>query len=286
MCALICTVLTNTLPCEYQKIEFKVQTNGMEESASIWSEESEMIAHLQSMFWSSSVADVSVSSSNSSTSSCVEPITLSTALFLPLNERESYDEVPQRKTATDWCYNHESKISAPIANAVTGDKRASHMDEIRKKNKNNNKKPRLVAPVQGTLCLSALNDETNTELINHSSSWCCSSEDYSVGMYEESVVLKQSCSSRARSQSSKNSQNLYAKKRRERINEKLKILQQLIPNGTKVDMSTMLEEAVQYVKFLQLQIKLLSSDKTWMYAPLAYNHMSMDLSPNVAVKQA
>ncbi|KAG6400346.1 hypothetical protein SASPL_137172 [Salvia splendens] len=61
------------------------------------------------------------------------------------------------------------------------------------------------------------------------------------------------------------------RKRRERINERLKILQNLVPNGTKVDISTMLEEAVQYVKFLQLQIKLLSSDNMWMYAPLAYN---------------
>lgn len=102
----------------------------------------------------------------------------------------------------------------------------------------------------------------------------------------EGSVLKQCCRSRGRSRSSKNSQSLYAKKRRERINEKLKILQQLIPNGTKVDMSTMLEEAVQYVKFLQLQIKLLSSDETWMYAPLAYNHMSMELSPNGAVNQS
>ncbi|XP_010538143.1 PREDICTED: transcription factor bHLH54-like isoform X2 [Tarenaya hassleriana] len=65
-------------------------------------------------------------------------------------------------------------------------------------------------------------------------------------------------------------QSLYAR-RRERINERLKILQSLVPNGTKVDISTMLEEAVHYVKFLQLQIKLLSSDDLWMYAPLAYN---------------
>ena len=46
-------------------------------------------------------------------------------------------------------------------------------------------------------------------------------------------------------------------KRRERINERLKILQNLVPNGTKVDISTMLEEAVHYVKFLQLQIRSL-----------------------------
>nr|GEX99591.1 transcription factor bHLH84-like [Tanacetum cinerariifolium] len=72
-------------------------------------------------------------------------------------------------------------------------------------------------------------------------------------------------------------QSVYARKRRERINERLRILQKLVPNGTKVDISTMLEEAVQYVKFLQLQIKLLSSDDMWMYAPIAYNGMDIGL---------
>ncbi|KAL1215822.1 Transcription factor RSL2 [Cardamine amara subsp. amara] len=73
-------------------------------------------------------------------------------------------------------------------------------------------------------------------------------------------------------------QSLYARKRRERINERLRILQNLVPNGTKVDISTMLEEAVHYVKFLQLQIKLLSSDDLWMYAPIAFNGMDIGLS--------
>ncbi|KAM0007921.1 putative transcription factor bHLH family [Helianthus debilis subsp. tardiflorus] len=71
-------------------------------------------------------------------------------------------------------------------------------------------------------------------------------------------------------------------KRRERINERLRILQNLVPNGTKVDISTMLEEAVEYVKFLKLQIQLLSSDDMWMYAPIAYNGMDMGLYQNVA----
>ncbi|XP_027094953.1 uncharacterized protein [Coffea arabica] len=72
-------------------------------------------------------------------------------------------------------------------------------------------------------------------------------------------------------------QSLYARRRRERINERLRILQNLIPNGTKVDISTMLEEAVHYVKFLQLQIKLLSSDDMWMYAPIVYNGLDIGL---------
>ncbi|XVE70185.1 hypothetical protein DITRI_Ditri10aG0052200 [Diplodiscus trichospermus] len=73
-------------------------------------------------------------------------------------------------------------------------------------------------------------------------------------------------------------QSLYARKRRERINERLRILQNLVPNGTKVDISTMLEEAVHYVRFLQLQIKLLSSDDLWMYAPIAYNGIDIGLN--------
>ncbi|KAF3513171.1 hypothetical protein F2Q69_00008154 [Brassica cretica] len=76
-------------------------------------------------------------------------------------------------------------------------------------------------------------------------------------------------------------QSLYARKRREKINERLKTLQNLVPNGTKVDISTMLEEAVHYVKFLQLQIKLLSSDELWMYAPLAYNGLDMGFHHNL-----
>ncbi|TVU50077.1 hypothetical protein EJB05_01432, partial [Eragrostis curvula] len=85
---------------------------------------------------------------------------------------------------------------------------------------------------------------------------------------------------RARKKSEKDSQSRYAKKRRERINESLRVLQELIPNGTKVDISTMLEEAVEYVKFLHLQIKLLSSDELWMYAPLAYHGINIGMHLN------
>ncbi|KAI5078378.1 hypothetical protein GOP47_0006049 [Adiantum capillus-veneris] len=76
---------------------------------------------------------------------------------------------------------------------------------------------------------------------------------------------------RAKRGSATDPQSVYARQRRERINERLKILQNLVPNGAKVDIVTMLEEAISYVKFLQLQVKLLSSDEYWMYAPTTYN---------------
>ncbi|KAL4555863.1 hypothetical protein LXL04_038495 [Taraxacum kok-saghyz] len=101
---------------------------------------------------------------------------------------------------------------------------------------------------------------------------------------KEEAMVNSSCKKRANNGTASDSQSVYAKVRipqctvkEERINERLRILQSLVPNGTKVDISTMLEEAVQYVKFLQLQIKLLSSDELWMYAPLAYNGMNIGL---------
>jgi hypothetical protein len=47
--------------------------------------------------------------------------------------------------------------------------------------------------------------------------------------------------------------------RREKISERLRTLQQLVPNGTKVDMVIMLEKAISYVKFLQMQVKVRTS---------------------------
>ncbi|XP_068467797.1 transcription factor bHLH84-like [Phaseolus vulgaris] len=99
----------------------------------------------------------------------------------------------------------------------------------------------------------------------------CFSDDES----KDSRAMKSSGKSRSNRDAALDLQSAYARKRRERINERLRILQTLVPNGTKVDISTMLEEAVQHVKFLQLQIKLLSSDDLWMYAPIAYNGMSI-----------
>ncbi|PWA88979.1 Myc-type, basic helix-loop-helix (bHLH) domain-containing protein [Artemisia annua] len=94
---------------------------------------------------------------------------------------------------------------------------------------------------------------------------------------EAALITNSNGKTKASRGSATDPQSVYARKRRERINERLRILQKLVPNGTKVNIGTMLEEAVQYVKFLQLQIKLLSSDDMWMYAPIAYNGMDIGL---------
>ncbi|XP_043720301.1 transcription factor PIF1-like [Telopea speciosissima] len=52
--------------------------------------------------------------------------------------------------------------------------------------------------------------------------------------------------------------NLSERKRRDRINEKMKALQELIPRCNKSDKASMLDEAIEYLKSLQLQVQMMS----------------------------
>ncbi|CAA7056880.1 unnamed protein product [Microthlaspi erraticum] len=52
--------------------------------------------------------------------------------------------------------------------------------------------------------------------------------------------------------------NLSEKRRRSKINEKMKALQKLIPNSNKTDKASMLDEAIEYLKQLQLQVQTLA----------------------------
>ncbi|KAJ7540385.1 hypothetical protein O6H91_10G012200 [Diphasiastrum complanatum] len=84
--------------------------------------------------------------------------------------------------------------------------------------------------------------------------------------------------------------------RRERIAERMKALQELVPNANKTDKASMLDEIIDYVKFLQLQVKVLSMSRlggAGAIAPLiadshseGLKHMSSNsLGPNIALPQ-
>ncbi|KAF8689956.1 hypothetical protein HU200_002606 [Digitaria exilis] len=62
--------------------------------------------------------------------------------------------------------------------------------------------------------------------------------------------------------------NLSEKRRRSRINEKMKALQTLIPNSSKTDKASMLDDAIEYLKQLQLQVQMLSM-RNGLYLPPA-----------------
>ncbi|KAJ8560558.1 hypothetical protein K7X08_022418 [Anisodus acutangulus] len=58
--------------------------------------------------------------------------------------------------------------------------------------------------------------------------------------------------------------NQSERRRRDRINEKMKALQKLVPTASKTDKASMLEEVIKYLKQLQAQIQLISYSRSYM----------------------
>ncbi|KAL5223986.1 hypothetical protein ABZP36_010625 [Zizania latifolia] len=102
---------------------------------------------------------------------------------------------------------------------------------------------------------------------------------------EELVVIKGEAALRS-SISTKRSRaaaihNESERKRRDRINQKMKTLQKLVPNSNKTDKASMLDEAIDYLKQLQAQVQVMSRMSSMMM-PMAMPQLQMSVMANMA----
>ncbi|CAL9166768.1 unnamed protein product [Musa hybrid cultivar] len=84
------------------------------------------------------------------------------------------------------------------------------------------------------------------------------SEEGVEAFEDDPVKLAPSRSSGSKRSRAAEVHNMSEKRRRSRINEKMRALQNLIPNSNKTDKASMLDEAIEYLKQLQLQVQILS----------------------------
>lgn len=89
--------------------------------------------------------------------------------------------------------------------------------------------------------------------------------------------------------------NQSERRRRDRISEKMKALQSLVPNSYKTDKASMLEEAISYIKALKAQIQMMSFRSGAYFSPMlmphgmqpvqmaAWPHMGMGMGINMGM---
>ncbi|XP_041997030.1 transcription factor PIF7-like isoform X1 [Salvia splendens] len=97
----------------------------------------------------------------------------------------------------------------------------------------------------------------------------------------QGVTKGESCRSQSSARRSRAAaiHNLSERRRRDRINEKMKALQKLVPNASKTDKASMLDEVIEYLKQLQAQVHMMSNARNMpqMMMPLGM-HQQLQMS--------
>ncbi|XP_042010264.1 transcription factor PIF3-like [Salvia splendens] len=135
---------------------------------------------------------------------------------------------------------------------------------------------RTVEPMVASSSVGSGNsaDRLSCEQTQHSKRKFCDIEDSecrSDDVETESVDAKKATCVRGSKRSrAAEVHNLSERRRRDRINEKMRALQELIPNCNKADKASMLDEAIEYLKTLQLQVQIMSMGSGLCMPPMMF----------------
>ncbi|KAL3624514.1 hypothetical protein CASFOL_031182 [Castilleja foliolosa] len=78
--------------------------------------------------------------------------------------------------------------------------------------------------------------------------------------------------------------NQSERKRRDKINQRMKTLQKMVPNSSKTDKASMLDEVIEYLKQLQAQVHMMSRmNMPSMMMPLAMQQLQMSMMAPAAM---
>ncbi|KAL1534985.1 ATP-dependent DNA helicase pif3 [Salvia divinorum] len=135
---------------------------------------------------------------------------------------------------------------------------------------------RTVEPMVASSSVGSGNsaDRFSCEQTQYSKRKFCDFEDSecrSDDLETESVDAKKATSLRGSKRSrAAEVHNLSERRRRDRINEKMRALQELIPNCNKADKASMLDEAIEYLRTLQLQVQIMSMGSGLCMPPMMF----------------
>ncbi|GAV67746.1 HLH domain-containing protein [Cephalotus follicularis] len=148
-------------------------------------------------------------------------------------------------------------------------------------------KDAMISAVESSGAYLAGNVRGSAASENETDEYDCESEEGFEALVDEATAKPAPQRNLSKRSRAAEVHNLSEKRRRSRINEKMKALQNLIPNSNKADKASMLDEAIEYLKQLQLQVQMLSMRNGLSLHPMCLpgvlqpiqlsSHMSMGL---------
>ncbi|XP_042011481.1 transcription factor UNE10-like [Salvia splendens] len=117
-------------------------------------------------------------------------------------------------------------------------------------------------------------DENDTVYCSRSQGQAGKKENRKLGIRKSSISAKVRAAA---------IHNQSERRRRDKINERMKTLQKLVPNSSKTDKASMLDEVIDYMKQLQAQVNMISRmTMPSMMMPLSMLQMSM-MTPSMGM---